>query len=60
MSYIQCGQCQTWYHQQCVGITPADLSNMTEFRCPGCRHSEAGVQKVSTSLGPRCDVQARQ
>lgn len=44
--WIQCDDCDTWYHGQCIGLSPREISNMkgdTTFQCnrSHCRMDEA-------------------
>nr|VWO94510.1 N/A [Ganoderma boninense] len=46
--FIQCDNCEGWYHFACVGIRPGDprLDPDAAFLCPPCEHSD-GVQRVA-------------
>ncbi|ORZ29533.1 hypothetical protein BCR44DRAFT_124569, partial [Catenaria anguillulae PL171] len=33
---IECAMCDGWFHGSCIGLSPQDAVNITEYFCPDC------------------------
>ncbi|KAI1788627.1 hypothetical protein LXA43DRAFT_629580 [Ganoderma leucocontextum] len=62
--FIQCDNCEGWYHFGCVGIRPGDpcLDPDAAFLCPPCENSKAAREQrrevrfqAAACLRPDCD-----
>ncbi|XP_006652327.1 PHD finger protein ALFIN-LIKE 4-like [Oryza brachyantha] len=36
--WICCDICETWFHGECVRITPAKAQHIKHYKCPNCSH----------------------
>ena len=37
---IGCDKCNSWFHDECLGLTEAEISNITEFYCSECLNND--------------------
>ena len=38
ISWVQCDQCQQWFHLLCVGLTTESVQKIDSYSCFPCRH----------------------
>lgn len=47
-NWIQCDQCDKWFHQGCVGITPENMPQENDkYYCPNCKRMQGTSLKIS-------------
>jgi len=46
--WIQCDECNTWYHQECVNLDFAIVDTLDVWKCPPCSGT-AGTPKASST-----------
>ena len=37
---INCGKCNNWFHDECLGLTEAEISNIIDFYCSECLNND--------------------
>eukprot|EP00253_Pinus_taeda_P019403 PITA_19403 len=47
--WIQCDDCDIWYHGRCVRVTQKQSKNIDLYTCPHCRRQEVAKKKAITT-----------
>mmetsp|Transcript_34358 Transcript_34358/g.38944 ORF Transcript_34358/g.38944 Transcript_34358/m.38944 type:complete len:283 (+) Transcript_34358:190-1038(+) len=56
--YIQCDQCQTWYHPEHIGMTHQEAQKLEDFLCEPCGKKGAGSKLEKSGKGAKEEVEA--
>ena len=40
---INCEKCNKWFHDECIGLSEDDISNITEFYCIECLNKDSNI-----------------
>ena len=41
---INCSKCDEWFHDECLGLSEADVNNIDMFYCPKCIENDRTLQ----------------
>ena len=50
IDWIQCDDCDNWYHQTCVNIDPQEAEDLDRYSCPSCVGKEGSEEEPLVSL----------
>lgn len=46
MNWVQCEECEKWYHYICVGLNKKAVQKMERYECFRCKDVEMGADAV--------------
>lgn len=50
---VQCEKCKDWYHDECIGLTEAEISNIEQYYCSLC--SDDSTLRTIYKIAPSAD-----